>query len=316
MSTINDWNPELSANDRRLLDDLVEAGFNSDALEPLTEQERASVQRLQQTFDLLNDYPTDVDETDWHHSDDTLIHATLARIDQHEDERARRMSLTSDRRRGAGRWGLGIRLQDFVAVAAVVLLGASVALPLLNTVQQNSIDQSCANNMRHIGYGMSSYADDYGGELPFVRAGVGNQNLSWDTVANSVNLSPLIDGEYCQRGHLHCPGNHNNLKMTYSYQFQRPDVRINWMGRRTTVILGDRNPLIDAARSQRLLPALTMSADHGGRGQNVLRTDGATMWLSEQPIVGRVDNIWLPHGYDQLQPGAAPKGNADVFLAH
>lgn len=316
MSTMNDWNPELSANDQRLLDALVDVGFDREALEPLTDQERERVDRLLQAFGLLNDYPTDIGESTWDDGQDILIHATLARIDRYEDDRARRMSLDEESVNGRGRLGLGIRLQDFVAVAAVVLLGASVALPLLNTVQQNSIDQSCANNMRHIGYALSSYADDHNGQLPIARAGIGHQNVSWDTVANTINLAPLIDGQYCDRGHLNCPGNHSNLELSYSYQFQRPNVRINWMSRRTTVVLGDRNPLIDAARTQRLLPAMTMSADHGGRGQNVLRTDGATMWLSDQPIVGRQDNIWLPHGFERLEPGAAPDDTSDVFLAH
>jgi hypothetical protein len=316
MSQNSDWNPELSANDRRLLDALVEAGFDHEALEPLTDQERARVDRLLQTFGLLNDYPVDLEDVSWDSDDDTLIHATLARIGRHDDERASRMSLTEGESRRGRRWGLGIRLQDFVAVAAMVLLGASVALPMLNMAKQSRIDQACANNMRHIGYAFSSYADDHNGQLPIARAGIGHQNLSWDTIANTINLAPLIDGQYCSRGHVNCPGNHDNLELTYSYQFQRPDVRINWMGRRTTVILGDRNPLIDAARSQRLLPAMTMSRDHGGRGQNVLRTDGVIMWLGDEPVVGRVDNIWLPHGYKQLEPGAAPEDKSDVFLAH
>lgn len=315
MSTMSNWNPELSPNDQRLLDALVEAEFNPDALEPMSDQERARVKRLMQTFGLLNDYPVDINDSSGS-DDETLIHATAARIDRYEDERAKRMSLAEQQSKSGRRGGVGVRIQDLITVAAVVLLGASVALPLLNTVSQNSIDQRCANNMRHVGYALSSYADDHNGQLPIARAGVGQKHVSWDTVANTINLAPLLDGQYCSRGHLHCPGNHDNLEMSYSYQFQRPHVRVNWLSQRTTVVLGDRNPLIDAARAQRLLPAMTMSADHGGRGQNVLRTDGATMWLSDEPIVGRSDNIWLPHGYDHLEPGAAPQEKSDVFLAH
>ena len=63
----------------------------------------------------------------------------------------------------------------------------------------------------------------------------------------------------------------------------------------------------------RVLPPLSISVNHNGRGQNVLVSDGATMWL-EQPIVGRNDNIWLPSGAIQLRGGEAVADDADVFL--
>ena len=57
-----------------------------------------------------------------------------------------------------------------------------------------------------------------------------------------------------------------------------------------------------------------MSANHDGRGQNVLMSDGSIDWL-EHPWVGR-DNIWLPEGSMFLQTGQTPRDRDDTFLVH
>ena len=80
-------------------------------------------------------------------------------------------------------------------------------------------------------------------------------------------------------------------------------------------MLGDRNPLVDPFWNGTYVSARTISFNHGGRGQNVLGSDGATLWL-EEPVVGRGDNIWLPSGVSSLQPGVAPAAPDDVFLVH
>ncbi len=80
-------------------------------------------------------------------------------------------------------------------------------------------------------------------------------------------------------------------------------------------MLGDRNPLIDAARNNQFIHSLSMSLNHNGRGQNVLATDGATVWLVE-PKIGLNDNIWLPAGVVFLRPGDKLDDPRDVFLAH
>ncbi len=295
----------LSGDDQRLLDDLIEAGFDVEAMGTLSDAERARVEQLQRLFGLMNDYPVD-------DAEETLLHATMARIARHEDERAARMSLTPNEQLGGGGWG--IRASDLISVAAVILIAASVLWPLLATVRQQSIDRACANNMRMVGYAFGHYAADNNNAMPIARAGF-LPGASWDTVSNVVNLAPLVEGGYCSRGHLNCAGNHDHLENTYSYQWQKPGTRMTWGSGRITIVLGDRNPLIDAARAGHMLPGNTMSRDHRGRGQNVLASDGATLWLTDT-IVGSRDNIWLPHGAQKLSEGATPQDKSDVMLAH
>lgn len=297
---------ELSHNDQRMLDALVECGFDLDALE-LSDAERTRAETLLNLFGLLHDYPVD-------DADETLMYATLARIDRYEDAQAERMNLAvAEEESSSRRWrGLGFRMPDLIAVAAAILLVASVGLPVLHSMRQRSIDLACAQNLRNMAFAFSMYAEDNNNLMPIARAGIG----TWDQFSNAVNLQPLLHGQYCDHSHCRCPGSHDNLNMGYSYQWQRSDEPMTWGVTRLTIAMGDRNPLMDAARSGRFIDAYTMSPDHGGRGQNVLATDGATIWLGDRPIVGQVDNIWLPHGARQLVPGATPRNFRDVFLAH
>ncbi|TVQ56626.1 MAG: hypothetical protein EA377_01940 [Phycisphaerales bacterium] len=300
---------ELSADDQRLLDALLESGFDVDGMEPLTERERVRAERLNEMFGLLHDYPVD-------DADDTLIAATMVRIDRLEETERRSYQLeAAGQGGGGGRFlGMNLRRPDFIGVAAAGLLAVSVLWPMANAVHQRSIDESCRNNLRLTSYGFSQYASDHNGHLPVARAGYGG-GKTWDRISNRINLNPLIEGQYCSHGHLNCPGHHEDLKIGYSYQWQRPDSDLRWGVGRVTVIMGDRNPLIENARRGVFIPALSVSNDHGGRGQNTLSTDGSVMWLA-QPVIGRGDNIWLPHGMDRLEPGAVSQDDSDVFLTH
>jgi hypothetical protein len=300
--------PELSPNDKRLVDALVDGQYDRASLGDFTDAERQRVDALMNLFGLLRDYPVD-------DPDETLIHATLARIDRHENARVERMAIaTAEESSMAKRPRIGFRMPDLIAVAASLLLVASVAVPVIHSMRQRSIDLNCANNLRLLGYGFGHYAADNRGFLPTVQsAAVGG---TWEHFSNAVNLGPLLQGQYCSHGHLRCPGNHDNLEMSYSYQWQQSDKPSTWGGERVTVVIGDRNPVMDAARRGRIIPALTMSPDHGGKGQNVLTTDGAAIWVDGEPVIGGSDNIWLPHGMQQLVPGALPRDRWDVFLGH
>ena len=291
---------ELRPEDRRLLAELAETGFDPETMAVLTPAGRERGERLMGLLNLLRDYPVE-------DGDDTLVHATLARIDRYEEEQAARLSFDSRREESLPR--RRIRVPDFISVAAVVLIALGVILPTVNHVRQKSLDTRCQDNLRFVGYAFSSYAGDNLGALPVARAG------AFDSVANLLNLSPLVQGDYCDLGHLSCPGKHGD-RASYSYQCQVPDVRMMWSNApRAMVVLGDRNPLIDAYWSHEHKPPTTISINHGGRGQNVLRNDGVVDWL-EQPLVAGGDNIWLPEGESELRRGAAPLSTSDVFLAH
>jgi len=306
--------PELSSDDRRLLDALVDVGFDPQALEPLSDVDRRRVQRLMSMFQLMRDYPVE-------DADDTLVDATLTRINRYEQQRAARMRFDAEEAvevssaDGKGRRRLlRVPMPDFITVAAMLLIVAGISWPLLSHIRQESIKQTCADNLRQLNMAFSNYAADYNGALPTALAGMHN---SWNVLAhNVINLSPLLEQDYCELKHLNCPGHDGEVGASYSYQWQTPGTTMHWNVGRTSVVLGDRNPLIDAVRRGRFAPPLTMSLNHGGHGQNVLWTDGSIVWLDDEPVVARDDNIWLPAGVEQLDETTPANDPADTFLAH
>ena len=298
---------ELSADDQRILDALVDAGFDTDAIEAPTPADTRRTRAVASLFELLEDYPVE-------DADETLVHATLARVDHCEHERAARMSFdNASVEAGDGR-RRRLRMPDFISVAAVILIGTSVVWPVTTHLRQRAIDLGCANNMRTMAGAFGQYAADWNNAVPTAKAGFFS---AWSPgTHNTINLNPLIQNGYCDRSHLDCPGHEGQYAGSYSYQFQTAGKLPRWGMGAKTVILGDRNPIIDMVRRREIGSALLNSINHGGRGQWVLSSDGTTVWLT-QPLVGiSGDNIWLPGRVLFLRQGDRLRDAADVFLAH
>jgi len=301
--------PTLSPDDRRVLDLLVDNGFEREAIASLPSED---LERADRILDLLGQLDAPPREA----ASDSLINATIARIDQDERQRLERLQVSTasefDRAPGMRR----IRMPDFITVAAVLLIVASVVLPVMSGVRRHSLDASCANNLRVMGTAFSTYATDYDGAMPQVStAGFAS---SWDRVSNFRHVSPLVAGQYCPQGCTNCPGHDANTGPGYAYQWQPPNRVLRLQrGRTTMILMGDRNPLIDAIRLGQIASPTSVSLNHGGRGQNVLWSDGSTAWLSD-PVVHRDDIIWLPRGAAQLRQDEVPTDiddAKDVFLA-
>jgi hypothetical protein len=298
--------PELSPQDRRLLDALVECNFDPEALEALSPEDQRRVDSLMSLFDLLEDYPVE-------DADESLVHATLARIDRHEEQAASRMSFNAAVEAEETRGGKRFRMPDLVSVAAVLLIATSIAWPLGSHMHKKSIDSGCASNMRRVAVAFDQYAGDFGGAVPTAQAGMFS---SWNpTRHNAVNLDPLLAGGYCDRGDLSCPGHDGPEGTAFSNQWQVEGHDYRWGVARVTLIISDRNPLIDGARSGLWMQPMTISFNHGGRGQNVLATDGTVQWIVE-PLYHQNDYIWLPAGVGFLQGEIRQSDPDDVFLAH
>jgi hypothetical protein len=291
----------LSPEDQDILDSLVEAGFDLDVA-GLGGQDLERGQRLVRLFGMLDDYPVEEPH-------ESLVDATMARIDQHERQAAQRLSVEFRRGEADGGGRRPIRIPDLISVAAVILIVASIAIPLMAQFSARADRMACADNMRLVGYGFAKYSADNNGELPLVQAGIAS---TWTSGFNNIiNLRPLVEGGYCERGHLTCPG-HDGPDDAFSYQFRGSGVRLGWHGP-AHLILSDRNPVIDGFRTNRSkVSPLAVSVNHGGRGQNVLSSDGTVLWL-EEPIVAS-DNIWLPDGVDSLQDEVVVGDG--VFLAN
>ena len=182
--------PSLSDADMRVLDFLAEHGFDASRIELLPEADRPRAMALIRQMEVLDQYPADSAE-------DTLVDATLARIDRWEAARSESMRIQ--------RGGFAtFRLSDFVSIAALVLVGIGVLLPVAARVREQSLSTVCSNNMRSLYGAFGAYADANGGALP-ATASIGNfSSLFAPSPTGQPAAQTLADG-WMQRQSMGMP---------------------------------------------------------------------------------------------------------------
>lgn len=295
------------------------------------DQER--VKKLSRVVDLLSccDAPAVPDD---------LIQQTLKRV----EESRQRQRFAHQVQALSGGSGCGGRFQwaDMLTVAAVMLIGASLLLPVLNRMRSDARQAACANNLAMAGAAIGQYSADHGNTLPRgkVRPGtvwwnVGQPDQPEGLVqSNSAHLYILIRKCYLHAHTLDCPDNAcaanrldetmfdwpNAQAVSYSYQNQytAKPTRIDQVSE--MAILADKNPMF-VSRSDKAhglayradLAPTTPTAFHQGRGQNLLTTSGRVIWQT-QPIGPNGDNIWLIRGVHSYRGTEAPQEADDSFL--
>lgn len=299
--------------DARALDWLIERGFSLDeiASAPPELQERA--RRLRSELAPLEAYSVPAPS-------ETLIDATLARISRSDADAdaAVRMHPMSPR--------MGpFRLPELIAVAAALFLAVGVIFPIAHQVRGSSAASLCSASLRKLGSAMHGYAADNSGSAP-VMAGLGSllspvsTPTPEDLSRNHRSLDVLTHKGYCVAGCTKC----NGARM-YSYRVATHPRQLRLATLPATPIVSDANPLVEAMRrgQRQGLDAGMNSTNHGGSGQNVLFTDGSTVWTATPMYKGpqsRVpDNIWLfklRDGSEGLDLRQMSRQSGEVFLAH
>lgn len=215
---------------------------------------------------------------------------------------------------------VAFRWNELIAVAAVLMIGVSLAWPLLSESRSEARRIACQSNLQAAGVALANYAGDHQGLMP--RARQGPNTLWWDIGqdpaaeiplrSNAANMYVLAREGYLAPQTLNCPENpqaprHMSLPMldwpsptqvSYSYQSQDTPRAIRLVTGGNVPVIADRNPLLTVnlnhpARLQfrQDLPLDTASSLHQYRGQNVLMTNGSVIW-SPSPVLGQ-DNIWI-----------------------
>lgn len=238
----------------------------------------------------------------------SLIAATLDRIENAEFAQRERMQFGSGRR---------LRLTDVLSVAAVLLLGVSVAFPLFGSVRDNARRLTCEANLGRVASALGIYAGANNDSLPMMTAGFGG--APWFRVgedpkqSNSANLYVLVRNDYADLADLACPGNPAAPTMEVrpdaqdwrqieevSYSYQIPDGRKNarvWSAAFNAPAIADRSPVVlRIIRHEPIIPEAN-SPNHGSQGQHMIWTDGSVLWASS-PVLANGDNIWLPRSIE------------------
>lgn len=241
-------------------------------------------------------------------SADELIALTLGRIENAEFAQRERLHIGGHRR---------LRLTDVLSVAAVMLLGVSVAFPLLGTMRDSARRTVCDANLGRVASALGLYAGQNDDALPMMTAGFGGG--SWIRVgedpkqSNSANLYVLVRNHYADLADLACPGNPSAPTMevradahdwrqieevSYSYQVPNgPKQRRVWSNGERMPAIADRSPVIlRISRNEPIQPEAN-SPNHGSRGQHIIWTDSSVSW-AESPLLENSDNIWLPRSIE------------------
>jgi len=225
------------------------------------------------------------------------------------------------------------RIGDLLAVAAAVLICASLAIPMLSQNRTDANRIACASHQNLAGRGVFQYAADHGQMMPrgAVRKNGVWYNVGKDAVgpdgnieSNSAHLRLIVRYGYVHANTLNCPGNpaasfdtrqdavdwQDSSKISFSYITQYGDpIRIDRNSKVT--ILTDKNPLFRIYTGPKAqLEFLgtggnieNISALHQeAGGQNVLYSDGSVDWTT-RPVNRAGDNLWVirgPEGQDKM----------------
>ncbi len=271
-----------------------------------------------------------------------LVDRTMHAVASIESFRSERMRVAPERGFRIPR----IRLNDLVSLAAMLLIGTAVALPIMSSTRAHMRQTLCQANLGSTALAMASYAAANRDSLPVANAGF--QGGTWWNVgkdrnaSNSANLFSLVASGYADLRDLACPGNpkavteaHETLgfdwrqleQVSYSYRLIPAGTAPRVHDDPHAVILADRSPVVlMAARGLAVRPE-DNSPNHSGRGQHLLKSDGSTEWTRSPVLTETGDNIWLPRvienkirsvqgrpTIDPIQGNELPTTPLDVFL--
>ena len=268
-----------------------------------------------------------------------LVSRTMATIQSHIDQEESAMDFSN-----SNRWALSVRWSDLISVAAMLLIVASIALPMMTSMRANAQQTICFDNMHSTANAFGLYAGSNRDMLPMATAGFGPTWMDVGSTperSNSSNLFTLIRTHNADLEDLACPSNPNAVvgdvdpdawdwrslqEISYSYRIMPPGgMRATAAGQPVRVVLlADRSPVIlRVVNGQHIIPEEN-SPNHNGSGQHMLMLDGGTQWTTS-PIINSQDNIWLPRPIEQglhllrtelgiITGSELPAGPTDAFV--
>lgn len=299
---VSERNPPLHADDVAALDHWMDGSKPPAAIRPRLERHEALAQLATNGPASPGDARAD------------LIERTLAAVREAEAERQGRMRFENQPAAGGSRF----RMADLVSIAAMLLIGASIAIPSFGAISRSRERAACLSNMQASARAFGTYAGANADMLPMATAGFGGSWMDVGTPnrSNSANLFTLARTNYLRLDDLACPSNpvaprgtptpgamdwRNIDELSYSYRIMTDGgLRMTIAVPSTTrvVVTADRSPV--TLRVSKGLPIIPEenTPNHDMRGQHVLRLDGSAAW-SSTPVVGG-DNIWLPRPIENV----------------
>jgi hypothetical protein len=283
----------LEGQDAELFDQLVDVQFDLDALTDLDDSTRARAERLVAMMGLLEDYPVEELSTDQR---GVLVSATLARINREEELQQDRMRIDSGGRLPR------LRLREFIAIAAVILLAVAIVFPMMKSTAQFDSVKGAQANLMGIYEALGSYQQSHDGEAPSAFADDPSYQQVLGYSPTTLDVERLEDFGMSQEMLIN-PMVPEALKQGFSFHSQRQPLRIRFKPNSRVVIVSGQNTLLKKIlNGQPVDSGLTLKTI-------VLRSDGSIeqirpgqqtdhIWdCDQQRLHGpTVDEIFLIHG--------------------
>lgn len=316
----------LCPADQQALDALLAAGFDVSKV-PAEHRDRARC--LGRLLGLLETLPAE-------EPGDLVVQRTLEAVAR--ARQTQRAAAAPPPAGGENERALPFRWPDMAAVAAMVLIALSLALPMLNHSQEQARQLACQANLATAGMGFGRYAAAHDGALPAVAAHSGHTwwdtntfNQDGSTRSNSAHYFLLIRTGYASPRQLTCAAQEhgttlvrisrdardwpNRQAIPFSYANLFAQQKPTWDGPRR-VILVDRNPLFVTDKGMvASVDPQAISPRHAALGvQNVLFSDGNVAAI-DRPVLDNGDNIWQLKGHDGVYTGTeTPDDQSDTFV--
>jgi len=213
-------------------------------------------------------------------------------------------------------------LVEFVALAAVIMLIAGILFPTLSSARQKYWQDKCQSQLASIFQGLSNYTADHDGRLPAVPTTPGSPwcKVGYQGEENHSSTRPiwlLVRFRYVENaGDFVCPGRRQGRALqfnisqarhyndfpasryvTYSPRIWCPKPEKPCQTGRQPY-MSDLNPIFEELRDKlsralRLNEAMLRinSRNHQGHGQNVLFSDGSTIFMTKRRIaIGTIED--------------------------
>jgi len=266
-------------------------------------------------------------------------------------ETARGMPAVSDRAAIRGPFPLFLKnFPDIIAVAAVLIIAASVAFPVFSKARQLGWQKACSANLGAIGSAMFQYANDNNGYLPLTA--IANGNPWWKIGYQGPKLQSntryvwlLVKGGYIDGRKFICPGNKSaNLidytpvqlksyndfpsrnQVSYSFLLACGTSEPRRCSSKPMVLAADMNPLFENVYTnppdleqdefgciqlnEKL--RMIMSSNHSRLGQNILISGGCADFQRRRIVLN--DDIFTVKNKDIYTGKETPCSPDDIFL--
>lgn len=269
---------------------------------------------------------------------DDRITTTLATVQGAVDDQSQRLRLdpVADALVAPARF----RLSDLGAIAAVLVIIASIALPSLSNLRANTWAKQSTANLQQAGFASGLFASDHDTRIPHDvrRDDFMLEGKSWWMVgdprqSHSANLYALIAQNYVNPDVLNAPGNPHAPsskgaatrrdwsdfdQVSYSYRLFAGPMPPSMIGLQRSVLISDRSPVIRQILENGEIDPNANSDNHRGRGQHVAFGDGSVAFLAT-PTLSNGDNLWLPRSAERsgrldLSRVVLPEGPDDQFV--